>query len=173
MPVYTKSGSHCLLRGWAVIQETLFRYHYIWQWTLFSVLVDVSPQLAVVSIVFYFPLVLKDATTTLDGCTFNTFILAVLDATGGLLVAFTMKSTNAITKTFAISSSVIFTAIFGYLFLGFPLDVPIEIGETCAMLTVVNFGDNGSDSRGGEGKHEGTAIIPPGTEATWCGIQRR
>lgn len=58
-------------------------------------------------------------------------------------MAFILKYTNAIVKTLGVSSSVIFTAIFGHVLLGFPMDVPIGIGVACAILALFNFSDKG------------------------------
>lgn len=56
-------------------------------------------------------------------------------------MAFILKYTNAIVKTLAVSTSVVFTAIFGHVLLGFPIDVPIGIGVACAILALFNFND--------------------------------
>ena len=113
-------------------------------------------QLAMYSIVFYFPLALREEGPFFSGWTINAVILSILGSAGGLLVALTMKYTDAVLKTFATSGAIIVTAVAGFLFLGAPLDVPIGVGAGCTVLSLLNYGDNGAplptDSSGGGDK---------------------
>ncbi|CAN0076879.1 unnamed protein product, partial [Laminaria digitata] len=72
----------------------------------------------------------------------NAVILSILGSAGGLLVALTMKYTDAVLKTFATSGAIIVTAVAGFFFLGAPLDVPIGVGAGCTVLSLLNYGDD-------------------------------
>lgn len=90
-------------------------------------------------------LALKNDAALFNAWTINAAILAVLGGAGGLLVAFTMKYTNAIIKTFATSGAIIVTAFAGHMLLDAPLDIPIGIGGCCTVLALVNYNDDGSE----------------------------
>lgn len=100
------------------------------------------------SIVFYFPLALREEGPFFSGWTVNAIVLSILGGAGGLLVALTMKYTDAVLKTFATSGAIIVTAVAGYLFLGAPLDVPIGVGAGCTVLSLMNYGDDGGPVQG-------------------------
>lgn len=102
------------------------------------------PQLAMYSIAFYLPVALNEEGALFDGWTANAVILAVLGSAGGLLVALTMKYTDAVLKTFATSGAIIVTAVAGHMFLQAPLDIPIGVGAGCTVLSLINYSDDGS-----------------------------
>lgn len=81
-----------------------------------------------------------------QGWSMNAVWLSILGSAGGLLVALTMKYTDAVLKTFATSGSIIICAVAGSVLLGAPLDIPIAIGAVCTVLALLNYSDNGGDS---------------------------
>lgn len=103
---------------------------------------DRNFQLAMYSIVLYLPVALREEGPFFHGWTINAVILAVLGGVGGLLVALTMKYTDAVMKTFATSGSIIVTAGVGYVFMGDPMDIPIGVGAICTILALLNYGES-------------------------------
>lgn len=95
------------------------------------------------SIVFYLPLAAWEEGPMFDGWTINAVILSVLGSAGGLLVALTMRYTDAVLKTFATSGAIIVTAIGGHFLMDSPLDIPIGVGAGCTVLSLLNYSDNG------------------------------
>lgn len=93
------------------------------------------------SIVFYFPLAIREGDGLFSNWTVNAVILSVLGSAGGLLVAFTTKYTDAVLKTFATSGAIIVTAVAGHILLASPLDVPIAIGACCTVLSLLNYSE--------------------------------
>lgn len=80
------------------------------------------------------------------GWTGNAVIVSILGSAGGLLVALTMKYTDAILKTFATSGAIIVTAIAGNVLLNAPLDIPIGVGASCTVLSLLNYSDDGNSA---------------------------
>lgn len=97
------------------------------------------------SIALYLPLSLMEDGPVFKGWSLNAVILSALGSAGGLLVAFTMKYTDAVLKTFATSGAIIVCAVAGNLLLNSPLDIPIGIGSACTVLSLLNYSDNGGD----------------------------
>lgn len=75
----------------------------------------------------------------LKGWTVNTFIIALFQAGGGLLVAATLKYADAILKTLATSGSIVLSAVLGYLFLGGSLDIFVSLGAISTILAIFNY----------------------------------
>lgn len=73
------------------------------------------------------------------GWTFNAFLLAAIQAGGGLLVAATLKYADSILKTLATSGSIVLSAVLGYLLLGADLDIFVSIGCCCTILAICNY----------------------------------
>lgn len=96
------------------------------------------------SIIFYTPLAAWEEGSFFDGWTHNAVILSILGSAGGLLVALTMKYTDAVLKTFATSGAIIVTAIGGHFMMDSPLDIPIGVGAGCTVLSLLNYSDDGS-----------------------------
>jgi solute carrier family 35 (UDP-sugar transporter), member A1/2/3 len=90
-----------------------------------------------------------NATTTTSSTFFNyipfkgwsivTFIMALLQAGGGLLVAATLKYADAVLKTLATSGSIVLSAVIGYLLLGGTLDIFVVIGSIATILAIFNY----------------------------------
>lgn len=95
---------------------------------------------------------LKEKGSFFNGWTSNAVILAVLGSAGGLLVALTMKYTDAVLKTFATSGAIIVTAVAGRVLLDAPLDIPIGIGAVSTVLSLLNYSDEGSNPTDAEQK---------------------
>lgn len=95
------------------------------------------------SVALYVTGTLNSQGSLLEGWTINAVILAVLGSSGGILVALTMKYTDAVLKTFATSGAIILCTLVGFFFLGAPLDIPIGVGAICTVLALLNYGDNG------------------------------
>mmetsp|Transcript_4239 Transcript_4239/g.6951 ORF Transcript_4239/g.6951 Transcript_4239/m.6951 type:complete len:171 (-) Transcript_4239:1896-2408(-) len=74
-----------------------------------------------------------------QGWTVNTVLIAFIQASGGLLVAATLKYADSILKTLATSGSIVLSAILGYLLLGGALDIFIIIGCICTILAICNY----------------------------------
>lgn len=104
------------------------------------------PQLAMYSIALYLPVALREEGPIFAGWSKYTVMLAILGSAGGILVALTMKYTDAVLKTFATSGAIIVTAVAGNMFLDAPLDIPIAIGAACTVLSLLNYSDDGGDS---------------------------
>lgn len=95
------------------------------------------------SIMFYLPLAAWEEGPMFDGWTINAAVLSILGSAGGLLVALTMKYTDAVLKTFATSGAIIVTAIGGHFLMDSPLDIPIGVGAGCTVLSLLNYSDDG------------------------------
>lgn len=86
---------------------------------------------------------LNEKDSLFDGWTANAAMLAILGSAGGLLVALTMKYTDAVMKTFATSGAIVVCAVAGHILLEAPLDIPIGVGAGCTVLSLLNYSDNG------------------------------
>lgn len=73
------------------------------------------------------------------GWTINAFLLAFIQAGGGMLVAATLKYADAILKTLATSGSIVLSAVVGYLVLDGPLDIFVVLGCICTILAIFNY----------------------------------
>ncbi|CAM9621983.1 unnamed protein product, partial [Sphacelaria rigidula] len=104
---------------------------------------DRNYQLAMYSIALYLPMAIMEDGPILKGWSVYTVMLSFLGSAGGLLVAFTMKYTDAVLKTFATSGAIIVCTIAGYFLMNAPLDIPIMIGSVCTVLSLYNYSDNG------------------------------
>ena len=71
--------------------------------------------------------------------TFITFLVSVLGAAGGLLVAATLKYADAILKTLAAAGAIVLATVLGHYFLDGPLDLVIAIGSCVAILSIANY----------------------------------
>lgn len=73
------------------------------------------------------------------GWTINAFLLAFIQAAGGMLVAATLKYADAILKTLATSGSIVLSAVVGYALLDGPLDIFVGLGCICTILAIFNY----------------------------------
>lgn len=81
----------------------------------------------------------SNAFTLFKGWSFVTVILGVTMASGGLLVAATLKYADAIMKTLSTAGSIVLATIMGSLLLGDTLDIFVGIGCLCTILAIVNY----------------------------------
>lgn len=79
------------------------------------------------------------------GWTINAFLLALIQAGGGLLVATSLKYADSILKTLATSGSIVLSAGLGYLFMGADLDIFVCIGCCCTILSICNYSMDATD----------------------------
>ncbi|CAN0271722.1 unnamed protein product, partial [Discosporangium mesarthrocarpum] len=114
-------------------------------------------QLSVYSIILYLPKAISSEGGFLSGWTLYTCLLAVLSASGGILVALSVKHTDSILKTFATSGSIIVCAVAGHYLMDAPLNIPIAAGAICAILSLLNYSDEGDPGMG-----TGGPGAPPG-----------
>ena len=77
--------------------------------------------------------------TFFKGWTINTVMVATIQASGGLLVAATLKYADAILKTLATSGSIVLSAFLGWFLLGGQLDIFVSIGCVCTILAIFNY----------------------------------
>lgn len=71
--------------------------------------------------------------------TMITLIVSILGATGGLLVAATLKYADSILKTLAAAGAIVLSTILGHYFLDGPLDVVVSIGAFVTILSIANY----------------------------------
>ena len=82
---------------------------------------------------------LQAAYVPFRGWTFNTVIIVVLQAAGGLLVAATLKYADAVMKTLATAGSIVLATVLGYLLLGGQLDLFVGMGCFLTILAIFNY----------------------------------
>lgn len=111
------------------------------------------------SIALYLPMAVMEDGPILKGWSVYTVMLSFLGSAGGLLVAFTMKYTDAVLKTFATSGAIIVCTIAGYFLMNAPLDIPIMIGSVCTVLSLYNYSDNGDPMKADAGKKSAAAFL--------------
>jgi|EP01033_Poteriospumella_lacustris_P010348 UDP-sugar transporter A1/2/3 len=71
--------------------------------------------------------------------TWITLTVAALGATGGLLVAATLKYADAILKTLAAAGAIVISTVLGHYLLGGPLDMIVSIGACVTILAIANY----------------------------------
>ncbi len=69
----------------------------------------------------------------------TTFLVAVLGATGGLLVAATLKYADSILKTLAAAGAIVLSTVLGHYFLDGPLDIVVSIGALVTIVSIANY----------------------------------
>lgn len=98
-------------------------------------------------------------------------MLAVLGSAGGLLVALTMKYTDAVLKTFATSGAIIVCAVAGHVLLEAPLDIPIGVGAGCTVLSLLNYSDSGDAPPAAEDGKDNEASAASGRAQSFVGAK--
>ncbi len=73
------------------------------------------------------------------GWTINTVLIALIQASGGLLVAATLKYADAVLKTLATSGSIVLSTVLGFLLLSGVLDIFVSIGCVATILAIFNY----------------------------------
>lgn len=74
-----------------------------------------------------------------SGWTFITFLVALLGATGGLLVAATLKYADSILKTLAAAGAIVLSTVLGHYLLSGPLDIVVSIGAIVSIIAIANY----------------------------------
>lgn len=97
-------------------------------------------QLGFYSILIYAFLILSDK----NGRPFSNwsamaYILSVLGAFGGLLVALSIRYGDSVLKTLAISGSIIYANIVDHIFLGGPLDQQMLLSAIIVVIAILNY----------------------------------
>jgi len=98
---------------------------------------DRNVQLAIFSIILYFPQFIWDGWFT--GWTTTTVVVSFLGAAGGILVALSVKYSDSIMKSIATSGAIVLTALFGYFFLDGPFGLPTVVGSIVTICSILNY----------------------------------
>ena len=80
-----------------------------------------------------------DAAGFLGGWTPTAWILAVLGAAGGLLVALSIKYGDSILKTLATTGAIILSSILDHVFMGGPLNATMCIAGSQVIIAIANY----------------------------------
>jgi UDP-sugar transporter A1/2/3 len=73
------------------------------------------------------------------GFTLNAYIIAAIQAFGGVLVAAALKYADSILKTLATCLAIVVTAGIENMFLGVPADIFVIIGCVATILAIANY----------------------------------
>ena len=104
---------------------------------------DRNVQLALWSIALYLPAAwLETSGDVLRGWTPLVWAIAMLHASGGVLVALSVLYSSSVTKTVAVCASLVLTAALGSAFFGAPLNGPIALGCGVVILSVFAYSDD-------------------------------
>lgn len=104
---------------------------------------DRNVQLALWSSAIYLPAAwLETGGELLRGWTPLVWLIAMLHASGGVLVALSVLYSSSVTKTVAVCASLVLTTVLGNAFFGAPLDGPIALGCGVVILSVFAYRDD-------------------------------
>ena len=104
---------------------------------------DRNVQLALWSTAIYLPAAwLETGGDVLRGWTPLVWAIALLHASGGVLVALSVLYSSSVTKTVAVCASLVLTAGLGNTFFGAPLNGPIALGCGVVILSVFAYRDD-------------------------------
>jgi UDP-sugar transporter A1/2/3 len=102
-------------------------------------------QLGFYSIIMYSGIVVYEGYQTSSSLTIGrswswiTFLVALLGAVGGLLVAATLKYADSILKTLAAAGAILLSTVLGYFLLDGPLDFIVSIGGLVTIIAIANY----------------------------------
>ena len=74
-----------------------------------------------------------------EGWTINTVLICVIQASGGLLVAATLKYADAVIKTLVTAGSIVLSAVFGHYLLSGILNLYVALGCLAVILAIFNY----------------------------------
>ena len=74
-----------------------------------------------------------------QGWTLNTILICVIQASGGLLVAATLKYADSVVKTLVTAGSIVLSTLFGYWLLGGVLNMYVVIGCWVTITAIFNY----------------------------------
>jgi UDP-sugar transporter A1/2/3 len=100
-------------------------------------------QLSFYSILIYCVMLMYDSQYTERLAWSNwsglTFTVSALGATGGLLVAATLKYADSILKTMATAGAIVISTVMGHMFLDGPMNLVMGIGSVCTIIAICNY----------------------------------
>eukprot|EP00485_Elphidium_margaritaceum_P001898 CAMPEP_0202697846 /NCGR_PEP_ID=MMETSP1385-20130828/11144_1 /ASSEMBLY_ACC=CAM_ASM_000861 /TAXON_ID=933848 /ORGANISM="Elphidium margaritaceum" /LENGTH=383 /DNA_ID=CAMNT_0049354401 /DNA_START=102 /DNA_END=1253 /DNA_ORIENTATION=- len=102
---------------------------------------DRNIQLATFSIILYFPTLHSEG--YFAGWTVITVLVSILGALGGLLVAFSMKYTDAILKALATSAAIVLTSVLSWYLLNGPYGIPIAVSSISVVVAIFTYVTDG------------------------------
>lgn len=73
------------------------------------------------------------------GWSFLSFIVSFLGALGGILVALSVKYSDSIMKSIAVSGAIVLSTVGSYLFLEGPMTLPMALGSIVAIIATQNY----------------------------------
>eukprot|EP00339_Tiarina_fusa_P023453 CAMPEP_0116997612 /NCGR_PEP_ID=MMETSP0472-20121206/987_1 /TAXON_ID=693140 ORGANISM="Tiarina fusus, Strain LIS" /NCGR_SAMPLE_ID=MMETSP0472 /ASSEMBLY_ACC=CAM_ASM_000603 /LENGTH=364 /DNA_ID=CAMNT_0004696545 /DNA_START=132 /DNA_END=1226 /DNA_ORIENTATION=+ len=114
-------------------------------------------QLALGSFPVYIAFILSDnggEAGLFGGWSMVAFLLSILGAGGGLLVALSIKYGDSILKTLATTGAIILSSLLDYLFLGGPLTPSMMIAGLQVIIAICNYSFDATDSVPGPKKDE-------------------
>jgi UDP-sugar transporter A1/2/3 len=104
---------------------------------------DRNFQLALYSIGLYLGIIAYGsvATGTVVGAGWSalSLMVALLGSLGGILVALSVKHTDSIMKSIAVSGAIVLAGLGGYVFLQGPMTLTMVIGSVCAIIATQNY----------------------------------
>lgn len=109
-------------------------------------------QLGIYSVVLYAGCMAYEGRPILEGWTWLTVIVSILGATGGLLVAATLKYANSILKSFAASGAIVLATVLGHYFFNGPLDITTIVGGACVAIALANYTFDTAEAKSTEPK---------------------
>jgi UDP-sugar transporter A1/2/3 len=74
-----------------------------------------------------------------EGWTINTVIICLLQSSGGLLVALTLKYADSIIKSLVTAGAIVLSTLFGYFLLGGVLNMYVGIGCAVTITAIFNY----------------------------------
>jgi len=102
---------------------------------------DRNIQLAIFSIILYFPTFHSEG--YFAGWSGVTLMVSFLGALGGLLVAFSMKYTDAILKALATSAAIVLTSVLSWYWLNGPYGIPIAVSSISVIVAIFTYVTDG------------------------------
>lgn len=73
------------------------------------------------------------------GWTVNTVLICVIQASGGLLVAATLKYADSVVKTLVTAGSIVLSTVFGHFLLAGVLDMYVALGCFVTIIAIFNY----------------------------------
>jgi UDP-sugar transporter A1/2/3 len=74
-----------------------------------------------------------------EGWTINTVIICLLQSSGGLLVALTLKYADSIIKSLVTAGAIVLSTLFGFFMLGGVLNMYVGIGCAVTIIAIFNY----------------------------------
>lgn len=100
-------------------------------------------QLGLYSIIMYLAIIIYERghndRIPWSGWSSITFMVALLGAGGGLLVAATLKYADSILKTLAAAGAIVLSTVLGHFFLNGPLNMIVAIGGMATIIAIANY----------------------------------